>query len=181
VIGASRFAAKPLEPANAAAAATQVSAAAAVAPALPTAFFRDIAVKAALPVAPVASMAPATRVAEAHGATMPTPITLVPPAAAVTPIVDVATPAATNGYTIPLSTAFAPESETPAKSQGPMFQTLFHAGERGAVAPVVRELWGARRAAADPATAPSDPSAGARLNAPLDLFNFLRPAARRPA
>jgi hypothetical protein len=71
----------------------------------------------------------------------------------------------------------------------PMFQTLYQPDQRGPVAPVVRELWGARHAAAvdtaDAVAPVSDISAqgGSRpaLNAPLDLFQFLRPSARRPA
>ena len=42
-----------------------------------------------------------------------------------------------------------------------MFQTLFHEDERGAVAPVVRELWGARGLAAvetPAAVAPAEPA-----------------------
>jgi hypothetical protein len=62
---------------------------------------------------------------------------------------------------------------------------------------VVRELWGARGLAAVEApaavtptavtpaavTPPADPSqsSGARVNAPLDLFRFLRPSARGAA
>ena len=89
-------------------------------------------------------------------------------------------------------------AEPKPKSSGPMFQTLFHEGERGAVAPVVRELWGAPRVAAVETTgsvettgavqtpvapaaaaAPSAPG-GTSINAPLDLFRFLRPNARAP-
>jgi hypothetical protein len=52
---------------------------------------------------------------------------------------------------------------------------------------VVRELWGARRMTAvetPTAVAPAADaaaSAKAKINAPLDLFQFLRPTARRPA
>jgi hypothetical protein len=70
-----------------------------------------------------------------------------------------------------------------------MFQTLFSSDQRGAVAPVVRELWGVRHAAAAETAAavapPTDISAqrktGPALNAPLDLFQFMRPNVRRPA
>jgi hypothetical protein len=80
--------------------------------------------------------------------------------------------------------------DAPSKNaQGPLFETLYHPDQRGAVAPVVRELWGARHAAtAESETAvapPTDISAQRRprpsLNAPLDLFQFMRPSARRPA
>jgi hypothetical protein len=85
-----------------------------------------------------------------------------------------------------------PSAETTVASnapQAPMFQTLFSTDQRGAVAPVVRELWGARHAAAietsDAVAPPTDISAqrktGPALNAPLDLFQFMRPTARRPA
>jgi len=99
----------------------------------------------------------------------------------------------------PQVAAFAPAAfaaEPKPKSSGPMFQTLFHEGERGAVAPVVRELWGAPRVAAVETTgsvettgpvqtpaavapaaaaAPSAPGSTS-INAPLDLFRFLRPS-----
>jgi hypothetical protein len=78
----------------------------------------------------------------------------------------------------------------PAKpEQGPLFETLYHPEQRGPVAPVVRELWGPRHAATaegSEAVAPAtDISAqrrtGPPLNAPLDLFQFMRPSSRRPA
>jgi hypothetical protein len=84
------------------------------------------------------------------------------------------------------ATAMAYASEQP---QGPIFQSLYQSDQRGAVAPIVRELWGAPRHAttvdsAD-AVAPAANTAasgnGAAVNAPLDLFRFLRPSARRPA
>ena len=72
--------------------------------------------------------------------------------------------------------------------QQPLFQSLYHPDQRGPVAPVVRELWGARHAApietaaaVAPAAATSAPGSGSAVNAPLDLFRFLRPSARRPA
>ena len=72
--------------------------------------------------------------------------------------------------------------------QQPLFQSLYHPDQRGPVAPVVRELWGARHAApietaaaVTPAAATSAPGSGSAVNAPLDLFRFLRPSARRPA
>lgn len=74
-------------------------------------------------------------------------------------------------------------------SQAPMFQSLYQPEQRGPVAPVVRELWGARHAAAvetaDAVTPSADAAAqrgtGSALNAPLDLFQFLRPSVRHPA
>lgn len=83
----------------------------------------------------------------------------------------------------PAAIAYAPEA-----SRQPLFQTLYQGDERGPVAPVVRELWGARHAApaetaaaVPPAANVSAPTSGAAVNAPLDLFRFLRPSARRPA
>ena len=80
--------------------------------------------------------------------------------------------------------AYVPEAP-----QAPIFQSLYQSDQRGPVAPVVRELWGARHAASvqtpqaiTPAAASSGTSqSGAAVNAPLDLFQFLRPSARRPA
>ena len=70
----------------------------------------------------------------------------------------------------------------------PLFESLYQPEERGPVGPVVRELWGARRMTAvetptRPSRLPRKPprSAKAKINAPLDLFQFLRPTARRPA
>jgi hypothetical protein len=81
------------------------------------------------------------------------------------------------------ATAYA--SETPPQ---PLFQTLYQPDQRGPVAPVVRELWGARHAttvetadAVTPAADASAPRSSPPVNAPLDLFRFLRPSARRPA
>jgi hypothetical protein len=83
------------------------------------------------------------------------------------------------------ASASAYASERP---QSPIFQSLYQSDQRGPVAPVVRELWGARHAAsvetADAVTPAANTSAsgtGASVNAPLDLFRFLRPSARRPA
>ena len=69
----------------------------------------------------------------------------------------------------------------------PLFESLYQPEDRGPVGPVVRELWGARRMTAvetPTAVAPAADaaaSAKAKINAPLDLFQFLRPTARRPA
>jgi hypothetical protein len=83
------------------------------------------------------------------------------------------------------ATAIAYASEQP---QGPIFQSLYQSDQRGPLAPIVRELWGARHATAvdtPDAVAPTANTAtsgnGAPINAPLDLFRFLRPSARRPA
>ena len=83
------------------------------------------------------------------------------------------------------ATAMAYASEQP---QGPIFQSLYQSDQRGPVAPIVRELWGARHAtsvetadAVAPAANAATSGNGAAVNAPLDLFRFLRPSARRPA
>ena len=85
--------------------------------------------------------------------------------------------------------AFADTPPAKGVPEAPMFQTLFSSDQRGAVAPVVRELWGARHAAAAETAAavapPTDISAqrntAPAVNRPLDLFQFMRPSARRPA
>jgi transglycosylase-like protein with SLT domain len=81
------------------------------------------------------------------------------------------------------ATAYA--NETP---RSPLFQSLYQPDQRGPVAPVVRELWGARHATAvetadavAPAASSSASGTGSPVNAPLDLFRFLRPSVRRPA
>jgi hypothetical protein len=116
-----------------------------------------------------------------------------PPAAtSATPDVPAATTSATNAPATfaervapiePAAMAYAPQAP-----QQPLFQTLYQPDQRGPVAPVVRELWGARHAApmetaaaVTPAGIVSAPASGAAVNAPLDLFRFLRPSARRPA
>ena len=120
--------------------------------------------------------------------------------AAVAPASPVVSPAAvapsraTASVTANESATFADRvaafADAPSKNtQGPLFETLYHPDQRGPVAPVVRELWGARHAASIETEAviapPTDISAQRRprpsLNAPLDLFQFMRPSARRPA
>jgi hypothetical protein len=85
-----------------------------------------------------------------------------------------------------------PASETKVASkppEAPLFLSLYQPEQRGPVAPVVRELWGPRHAAAVETTEAVAPATelsaqrktGPALNAPLDLFQFMRPSARRPA
>jgi len=134
---------------------------------------KTIAITPAAPVSVVAAVAPASPA--------------VSPAA-------VAPARATASVTANGSATFADRvaafADAPSKNaQGPLFETLYHPDQRGPVAPVVRELWGPRHAASaetEPAVAaPTDISAQRRprpsLNAPLDLFQFMRPSARRPA
>jgi hypothetical protein len=95
-------------------------------------------------------------------------------------MVSEATASASGTASVP---AYASEQRA-----APLFQTLYQPDQRGPVAPVVRELWGARHAtpietaaAVTPAANVSAPGIGSAVNAPLDLFRFLRPSARRPA
>jgi hypothetical protein len=137
---------------------------------------------------PGKAVAPATRIADAFAVTGATGTPAVAPAKVVAPAARATEPTVVASATaaIPDAMAFAPEPVAQSKSY-PMFQTLFHENQRGAVAPVVRELWGARGLAGvetPTAVAPAAPAAvpgGASSNTPLDLFGFLRPAARRPA
>jgi hypothetical protein len=194
VIGSTRFAAaNPVENTKAVQSAKAVTETAAAAvqklAALPIAFFRDLPpVRAAeSAVTSSTSIAPASRIADAHAAvaaTAPARTTVVPPAKAVTPATGATAPA--GAATATDTMAFAPEPVAQSKTY-PMFQSLFHENGRGAVAPVVRELWGARGLASTetptavaPAADASAPEA-ARVKGPLDLMRFTRPSTRRPA
>ena len=136
---------------------------------------------------------PTPRTVKTIAITPAAPVVTVATAAAVTPA-----SATTNAATVAPdnATTFAERvtavDMTPAANevpQGRMFQTLFSSDQRGPVAPVVRELWGVRHAAAvetsEAVAPPTDISAqrrtGPALNAPLDLFRFMRPTVRRPA
>ena len=163
VLGTTRVAAvKPVAPVKAA---TEVAAAApataAPVPTAPLAFFRDIpaAPANASAVAPVSATAAVTAISAAT-ASAPVPAPSVP--------------------------LIAETSAVVGRPQ-PLFESLYQPEDRGPVGPVVRELWGARRMTAvetPTAVAPAADaaaSAKAKINAPLDLFQFLRPTARRPA
>jgi hypothetical protein len=113
-------------------------------------------------------------------------------AAAVTPTSATASVAAATpdaATTFAERVAAFPSVQTAAKApEAPLFQSLYQSDQRGAVAPVVRELWGPRHAAAvetadavAPVAGASASGTGAAINAPLDLFQFLRPSIRRPA
>ena len=112
-------------------------------------------------------------------------------ATAVAPVSATAAVTAINAAT---ASAPAPSSPVPlvAETQAvvgrpqPLFESLYQPPEQGPVGPVVRELWGRRMTAVEtPNTvAPAADSAAsgrANVNAPLDLFQFLRPTVRRPA
>jgi hypothetical protein len=111
----------------------------------------------------------------------------VAPASATASVTAVAPDAATS---FAERVAAFPSVEVAAKApEAPLFQSLYQSDHRGAVAPVVRELWGPRHAAAvetaDAVAPATDISVqrkiGPALNAPLDLFQFMRPSVRRPA
>jgi hypothetical protein len=134
---------------------------------------------------------PATvNVASAHPAMAASGADAAPPSASpvVAPTAAAAKAPATFAQRVAMvheATAMAYASEQP---QAPMFQSLYQTDQRGPVAPVVRELWGARHAtsvdtadAVAPAANTGPSGNGGPLNAPLDLFRFLRPSTRRPA
>ncbi len=82
--------------------------------------------------------------------------------------------------------AHAAAGFAPALKTGAIFHDLFRVEQRGALSPVVGDLWGAKRnpsvqlaAAVPPVEAAASPGhAPRRLGAPLDLFQFLRPEIR---
>ena len=162
VIGTTRVAAaKPIAPVAPVKSTTEVAAAATPVAATPLAFFRDI------PAAPGNASA----------------VTPVSATAAVTAISAATASAPVPSTTVPL----VAETRAVVGRPQPLFESLYHPEDRGAVGPVVRELWGTRRMsgvdtpnAVAPATETSA-SGGANVNAPLDLFQFLRPTVRRPA
>jgi hypothetical protein len=149
-------------------------------------------------VKPVAAPSAAT---SAVSATVPVALTNLfsdpPPVAAPASAAPAASPAAvaavadatasatvSTSAAVPNVAALSLAGETP---QGPLFQSLYQPDQRSAVAPIVRELWGVRHAAAAEtasAIAPASVVPGGsdlKINAPLDLFQFLRPNLRRPA
>lgn len=106
---------------------------------------------------------------------------------AVNPIASAPVAGATAQMATPMPDVPA-MSYASATQPGPLFQSLYQPDQRGAVAPVVRELWGVRHAAAAettsaiaPAASSAAPTSDMKINAPLDLFQFLRPSLRRPA
>jgi len=132
--------------------------------------------------------APAAAAAATPASETVTAAAVMPPSA--TANVAAVTPEASASFAERMAAFPSAETKVAAKApEAPLFQTLFSSDQRGAVAPVVRELWGARHAAAvesaDAVAPPTDISAqrktGPALNAPLDLFQFMRPSARRPA
>jgi hypothetical protein len=165
VIGATRFAAAPSAPGTKTAATTV-----AAVPAAPIDTFRDV---------PSRTMVRTTSFARPTSTPPPGGITAM---AAIANATAAAAPASSRSPNEIVASAFA--NDVP---PAPKFQSLFQSDENGPVGPVVRELWGTRRAAAaETATAvtpaagtEASTTAGSSLNAPLDLFQFLRPTPRR--
>jgi hypothetical protein len=140
-----------------------------------------------VPAAPIDTFrdVPSTTMVKTTSFTRPT---TTPPAGGITAMAAIANataaaaPASTRSPNEIVASAFA--NDVP---PAPKFQSLFQSDENGPVGPMVRELWGTRRAAAaETATAitpaagtDASTSAGSSLNAPLDLFQFLRPSSRR--
>jgi hypothetical protein len=167
-IGTTRFAG--LNPAAKAATATAVK---------PVASARETTAVAAA-AAPVAPLAFARDVRAAPGnATAVAPVSA---AAAVTAINAATASAPMSSSPVPL----VAETQAVVGRPQPLFESLYQPPEQGPVGPVVRELWGRRMTAVETpnAVAPAADSAAsgrANVNAPLDLFQFLRPTVRRPA
>jgi hypothetical protein len=79
-------------------------------------------------------------------------------------------PASTSA--IALAAQDPQSNSAPSEPAPPLFQSLFQDKGRGAVSPIVSQLWG------PPAPASSEPNAGGTTGqtaAPLSLFQFLRP------
>jgi hypothetical protein len=122
--------------------------------------------------------------APAAATVAPTPATPATPAPAAPPLIAAAVP---TSPVAPAAQVAQATQNVPLQrvASGPIFHALYNDGNRGAVAPVVRELWGVRHGM-PPTTvtvmepvAPAAPQAPARP--PLSLFQFLRPDARGAA
>ena len=165
VIGASRLAAATSAPG----ATSATTAMAAAAPAVPIDTFRDV---------PSATMVKTTSFTRPTSTPPPGGVTAM---AAIANATAASAPGITRSPNEIVASAFAADPPP-----APKFQSLYQSDENGPVGPVVRELWGTRRAAtAETATAITPAAsteattpAGSSLNAPLDLFQFLRPTAR---
>ena len=112
-------------------------------------------------------------------------------ATAVTPVTATAAVTAINGATAsaPMPSTSVPlvaETQAVVGRPQPLFESLYQPQDQGPVGPVVRQLWGRRLSAVETpnAVAPAattQATGSPNVNAPLDLFQFLRPTARRPA
>jgi hypothetical protein len=128
------------------------------------------------PTAPTAALA-------APAAATPSAVTTPAPVPAAPPLFAAATPAA-----VPPAVPAVQASQTllprPVPS-GPIFNGLYQDGNRGALAPVVRELWGVRHGMPPTTVTVMEPVAPAAppppVKPPMNLFQFLRPDARGAA
>jgi hypothetical protein len=112
-------------------------------------------------------------------------------ATAVTPVTATAAVTAINGATAsaPMPSTSVPlvaETQAVVGRPQPLFESIYQPQDQGPVGPLVRQLWGRRLSAVETpnAVAPAattQATGGTNVNAPLDLFQFLRPTARRPA
>ena len=107
-------------------------------------------------------------------AAKPAPVPAAPPLLATG---DTAVPATTSAY--------AEEPAAVVRAGEPLFRGLFQSEPRGAVAPVVRQLWGQQPAApaetpaaVAPTPAPQQTTETARGRTPSNFFQFLRPETR---
>jgi hypothetical protein len=139
----------------------------AAAPLMPLAFFQDTPQTAASNAATPVSAAPAIAAISAATATDATAAT---------------SRAMTSAPLV--ADAAIPQSR---RSSAPIFESLYQGDDGAPLGSVVRELWGPRRVSSvetPQAVAPAvDTSAAPEtgVNAPLDLQQFMRPSARRPA
>jgi len=112
-------------------------------------------------------------------------------ATAVAPVTATAAVSAINNATAsaPLPSTSVPlvaETQAVVGRPQPLFESIYQPQDQGPVGPLVRQLWGRRLSAVETpnAAAPAattQATGGTNVNAPLDLFQFLRPTARRPA
>ncbi len=112
-------------------------------------------------------------------------------ATAVAPVTATAAVSAINNATAsaPLPSTSVPlvaETQAVVGRPQPLFESIYQPQDQGPVGPLVRQLWGRRLSAVETpnAVAPAaetQATGSTNVNAPLDLFQFLRPTARRPA
>ena len=135
----------------------------------------------------------ATQLAAANPVTppanIPAPVTAAAPAVATPAPLPAAPPLlAANDTAAPAIAAATTQAAPVQPEPQPLFLGLYQTEVRGAVAPVVRELWGPRHAAPPetssavaPATDTTAPATTGPVKAPLSLFQFLRPEIRGAA
>jgi hypothetical protein len=137
-----------------------------------------VASAAAVAPTPVAAVAAPARVALAAAVAAPATVASPASVAARAPLPAAPPLLVADNTATPANAA----PSAPQRAAGPLFHGLYNDGNRGAVAPVVRELWGVRHGM-PPTTvtvmepvAPTAPAAPSKP--PLSLFQFLRPDAR---